>query len=75
MVMKCERKGEEESDNNMSIEKNDEDGDGEDDDKGLIFFMEGKDERGLGFAKDLNKDVSEKRMEEFFKWLKKVPNN
>lgn len=46
-------------------------GDGEEEDKGLVFFEEGSD----GLVKDEGgKDISEKKVEEFFKCLKKVPN-
>ncbi|GFZ19063.1 pseudouridine synthase family protein [Actinidia rufa] len=47
------------------------------DEKGLVFFEdeeEGKDEREKGSVKDVKIDVSEKKVEEFFKCLKKVPN-
>lgn len=39
-------------------------------DKGLVFFDQGRD----GLAKDGGKDISEKKVEDFFKCLKKVPN-
>uniref|UniRef100_A0A5B7B9D3 tRNA pseudouridine(55) synthase n=1 Tax=Davidia involucrata TaxID=16924 RepID=A0A5B7B9D3_DAVIN len=47
------------------------------DDKGLVFFDEEgerKGEREMDSVKDANMDVSEKKVEEFFKCLKKVPN-
>ncbi|KAA8548161.1 hypothetical protein F0562_004578 [Nyssa sinensis] len=47
------------------------------DPKGLIFFEEEgerKGEKEMDPAKDANIDVSEKKVEEFFKCLKKVPN-
>lgn len=58
---------------NKSEEKRDEVGGGVDE-KGLVFFEEEKDERGMGTAKEVSRDVSEKKVEEFFKCLKKVPN-
>jgi tRNA pseudouridine55 synthase len=50
---------------------------GGDDGKGLVFFDEGGGgEKGRGelAKKDTNKDVVGKKVEEFFKCLKKVPN-
>ncbi|GFY87245.1 pseudouridine synthase family protein [Actinidia rufa] len=47
------------------------------DEKGLVFFEdeeEGKDATEKGSAKDAKIEVSEKKVEEFFKCLKKVPN-
>ncbi|GMP29414.1 hypothetical protein CsSME_00004527 [Camellia sinensis var. sinensis] len=47
------------------------------DEKGLVFFEDvekGMDERDKGLGKDVKIDVSEKKVEEFFKCLKKVPN-
>ncbi|XP_010251045.1 PREDICTED: uncharacterized protein LOC104593067 isoform X2 [Nelumbo nucifera] len=44
--------------------------------KGLIFFEDEseKDRRETNSAKNSNKDITEKKVEEFFKCLKKVPN-
>lgn len=49
---------------------------GERDEKGLVFFEEGgeKDERDEGSSKDVKVDISERKVAEFFKCLKKVPN-
>ncbi|XP_057984001.1 uncharacterized protein LOC131168522 [Malania oleifera] len=44
------------------------------DDKGLVFFEEKKDERLAGSVRNTKMDVSEKKVEEFFKCLKKVPD-
>ncbi|XP_015879009.3 uncharacterized protein LOC107415230 [Ziziphus jujuba] len=55
-------------------DKKDEDG-GEADNKGLVFFekeREGKGEKES--VKDVSKDVTEKKVDEFFKCLKKFPN-
>lgn len=52
-------------------EKEEEIGDGGDG-KGLVFFEGEKDEKELVSAKE--KELSEKKVEEFFKCLKKVPN-
>lgn len=52
-------------------EKREEIGDGGDD-KGLVFFEGEKDEKVSVSAKE--KELSEKKVEEFFKCLKKVPN-
>lgn len=46
---------------------------GEEEDKGLVFFEEGRDEENK-VGKDGVGDISEKKVEEFFKNLKKVPN-
>ncbi|KAL8167140.1 hypothetical protein V2J09_008639 [Rumex salicifolius] len=47
---------------------------GVEEDKGLIFFDEKHSDDGTGKDKtDLGKNVSEKKVEEFFKTLKKVP--
>ncbi|KAH9624812.1 hypothetical protein KSS87_018128, partial [Heliosperma pusillum] len=43
-------------------------------DKGLVFFEEMGDEKESGVRKDSVVDFSEKKVEEFFKCLKKVPN-
>lgn len=62
---------------NKIKEKSDEVGGDDDDkdDKGLVFFEEEKGEKGImGSAKDVNKNVPVKKVEEFFKSLKKVPN-
>lgn len=42
--------------------------------KGLVFFEEEKGERGTISGKDVHKDVRERKVEEFFKCLTKVPN-
>lgn len=45
--------------------------------RGLVFFEdkeEGKEEREKGLRNDVKNDVSEKKVEEFFKCLKKAPN-
>lgn len=44
------------------------------DDNGLVFFEEENSEKGVDLVKDVTKDVTEKKVEEFFKCLKKVPN-
>lgn len=46
------------------------------DDKGLVFFEEEGEEKGGSemAKKEASKDVTEKKVEEFFKCLKKVPN-
>ncbi|GAB2296619.1 hypothetical protein Dimus_030729 [Dionaea muscipula] len=52
-------------------------GENPEDDKGLIFFEElrgGSDEKGRGVGKDDGKEIREKRVEDFFRFLKKVPN-
>lgn len=59
-----------------SGERREKGGDGRDE-KGLVFFEEGeegKEEREKGLVKDVKIDISEKKVEEFFKCLKKVPN-
>ncbi|XP_057996662.1 uncharacterized protein LOC110649594 isoform X2 [Hevea brasiliensis] len=43
------------------------------DDRGLVFFEE-KGEIETNSAKDSNKDITERKVEEFFKCLKKVPS-
>ncbi|GAB4848063.1 hypothetical protein Ancab_002725 [Ancistrocladus abbreviatus] len=44
-------------------------------DKGLIFFEQGEnDDKERGFGNDKSKEISEKKVEEFFRCLKKVPN-
>lgn len=58
-----------------SGERREKGGDGRDE-KGLVFFEEGeegKEEREKGLVKDVKIDISEKKVEEFFKCLKKVP--
>lgn len=57
---------------NKGGDKRDKVGDGGED-KGLVFFEEGKYDK-LVPEKDVSRDVSEKKVEEFFKCLKKVPN-
>lgn len=57
---------------NKGGDKRDKVGDGGED-KGLVFFEERKDDK-LVPEKDVSRDVSEKKVEEFFKCLKKVPN-
>ncbi|XP_030484428.2 uncharacterized protein LOC115700901 [Cannabis sativa] len=52
-------------------------GDGVDSNKGLVFFDEGEEEkrsRELGKDAIISNDVTEKKVEEFFKCLKKVPS-
>uniref|UniRef100_A0A2P2KE42 tRNA pseudouridine(55) synthase n=1 Tax=Rhizophora mucronata TaxID=61149 RepID=A0A2P2KE42_RHIMU len=44
---------------------------GAEEDKKLVFFEKEKGER----AKDMNEEVTEKKVEDFFKCLKKAPNN
>ncbi|KAJ4845344.1 hypothetical protein Tsubulata_043199 [Turnera subulata] len=43
-------------------------------DKRLVFFEADKEEGGISSGKDATKDVTERKVEEFFKCLKKVPN-
>lgn len=55
-------------------EKNNEVGD-EGNDKKLMFFDEKEEEKGKEeLVKDAGKDLTEKKVEDFFKYLKKVPN-
>lgn len=58
------------------------DGDGEEvesnNSKGLVFFEEDKERKERGerdLVSNVSKDVTEKKVEDFFKCLKKVPNN
>ncbi|KAH7847263.1 hypothetical protein Vadar_023906 [Vaccinium darrowii] len=44
------------------------------DEKGLVFFEEKEQEKEKGFVKDVKIDITEKKVEEFFKCLKKVPD-
>lgn len=44
------------------------------DDGRLVFFDEKKDEKETNSAKETNKDITERKVEEFFKCLKKVPS-
>lgn len=55
-----------------SGEKKENIGGGGENDKGLVFFEGEREEVDSG--KDVKGDVSEKKVEEFFKCLKKVPN-
>lgn len=43
-------------------------------DKKLVFFEEEKEEKGGNLSKDVKRDVTEKKVMEFFKCLNKVPN-
>lgn len=55
----------------VKVKKKDGDGDDGVDGKKLVFFEEGREELT---KTDASKDVTEKKVEEFFKCLKKVPN-
>ncbi|GLT33192.1 hypothetical protein SLA2020_077980 [Shorea laevis] len=55
-------------------EKKDGVNDDEEESKGLIFFEEEEKEREVNPGKDVNGAVTEKKVEDFFKCLKKVPN-
>ncbi|KAF8390507.1 hypothetical protein HHK36_025034 [Tetracentron sinense] len=68
-----ESKAKERKKSNKNIEKKDTIVD-EVDDKGLVFFEDEEDKKEPVSAKDVNKDISEKKVEEFFKCLKKGPN-
>ncbi|CAK9180425.1 unnamed protein product [Ilex paraguariensis] len=57
----------------VAKERNEKGADGGDG-RGLVFFEEEKNEREVVGVKDVKIDVSEKKVEEFFKCLKKVPN-
>ncbi|XP_062105625.1 uncharacterized protein LOC133817202 [Humulus lupulus] len=61
---------------NMVDDQKDEHGDEVDSNKGLVFFEEGGEEkRSRESGKDaISNDVTEKKVEEFFKCLKKVPS-